>query len=148
NPSHKFLFLRLKCFNNSPMSTKLIFDPEEAKSLKCPFTFFIKLLSGKKTDFKHEPYSAKNLQAIYAKVYDQNTLKTLNLLTADALKKENEKYASQYPKLKPNKDLEDYIDQYVSEYYFKSFRQVFHILSTNEQLLHRIKISENRFHNL
>ncbi|NEN23268.1 DEAD/DEAH box helicase [Cryomorpha ignava] len=90
----------------------------------------------------------KNLQAIYSKDYDQNTLKTLALLTVDELNKEEKKYASHYRQLKPRRDLEDYIDQYLSEYYFNSFRQVFHILSANQQLYHRIKISEKRYRNL
>lgn len=130
------------------MSAKLIFDPEAIKSLKCPFTFFIKVVSGKKTDFQHESYSAKNLKAIYSNHYDQNTLKTLNLLTTNELNKEKKKYANQYRQLKPRRDLDDYIDQYLSDYYSKSFRQIFHIISTNQQLYHRIKIAEKRFKNL
>src|SRR5699024_8353721 len=107
------------------MATQLIFDPAAAGSLKCPFTFFIKLQSGKNTKFQHETYSAKNLQAIYSGHYDQNTLKTLKLLTAEQLNKEKKKYISQYRQLKPGKDLEDYIEHYLSKYYFESFRQIF-----------------------
>lgn len=130
------------------MSAKLTFDPELVKSLKCPFTILIKLHSGKKTDFNHEPYSLKNLISFYSKVYDQNTLKKLALLSADKLRDEKKKIASQYAKLKPRRDLEDYVDQYLSEYYFKSFRQVFSILSASELLYHRLKVSEKRFRNI
>ncbi len=130
------------------MSIQLIFDPAAVGSLKCPFTFLIKLQSGKNTTFQHEPYSVKNLQAIYSEDYDQNTLKILSLLTAVELNKEKKKYASHYQQLRPKKELEDYIEQYLSEYYFKSFRQVFHIFSANQQLYHKIKVGQKRFKNL
>lgn len=131
------------------MNAQLVFDPAKITSLQCPFTLIIKQTSGKDIKYQHEPYSEKNLKSIYSKDYDQNTLKILSSLTAGELKKEEKKYASHYRQLNPKKNLEDYIEKYLSEYYFKSFRQIFNIFSTTvHQPYRKIKVGEKRYKNL
>lgn len=127
------------------MPVQLIFDPEKEKSLQCPFTFFIKPNSDKNTKAQYEPYSEENLNSVYVKDYDQYSRDTLALLTAEDLKLEEKKHAFHYRKLNPKKTIEDYIEKYLSEYYFKSLRQVFNILSTDQDLYHKIKVGEKRY---
>lgn len=127
------------------MSVHLIFDPEKVRSLQCPFTFFIKPTSGKNKKPKYEPYSVKNLHSLYNKDYGQNKLSVLTALTAEQLKLEVKWHEASYRRLNPRKSLEDYVENYLSEYYFKSLRQVFTILSKNQQLYHKIKIDEKRY---
>lgn len=130
------------------MSAQLIFDPSKLTFLQCPFTFFIKDTSGKEVKFEYQEYTDENLQSIYAEDYDQDSLKIFAKLTADELKKEENKYISHYHKLNPKKDLVDYIEKYLSDYYFKSFHQIFNILSRNQKLYHKIQTGEKRFKNL
>ena len=130
------------------MTAQLIFDPAKKKSLQCPFTFFKKQTSGKGNKIQYEPYSKESLQNFCSDDYDENTLKTLALLTSSGLKKEESKHADNYRKLNPDKNLEDYIKKYLAEYYFNAFRQSFNILSGNQQLHHKKKIGEKRYINL
>lgn len=104
------------------MSAQLIFEPAKEMALQCPFSFILKTTSGKDTKFQHAPYSKENLQDIYSNDYNQITLKILALLSARQLKKEEEKYASNYRKLHPRIAMKDYIEKYLLEYYFKSLR--------------------------
>lgn len=130
------------------MATQLIFDPAKIKSLQCPFTFFVKLKSGKNTKIHYEPYSEKNLEIFYFKDYDKTAVKTLALLTSGKLNKEKKKFTSHYHRLNLKKDLNDYIDKYLSEYYYKSFRKIFAVLTNNQKLYHKIQIGQKRYRNL
>jgi len=116
------------------MSAQLIFYPFKQKSFNCPFTFLIKDSLGKKVIFEYHEYPEESLQSIFTKDYDVNSLKILAMLTDDALSKESKKHESDYRKLRPNKDKSDYVKKYVSDYYFKSFRPIFNILSKNPKL--------------
>lgn len=130
------------------MTTQLIFDPAKVKALKCPFTFFVKLKSGKGTRFQNELYSEENLDDFYFKGYSKPDLKTLALLTSKKLNKEKSKIAYSHEKLKLKKDLNDYVEKYLSTYYYKSFREIFAVLTSNRTLYHKIKIGEKRYKNL
>src|SRR5690606_27350395 len=130
------------------MSVQLIFDPTKVASLQCPFTFLIKTTSAKGVGYSYEEYSDESIQCNYGKEYDENALKVLALLTQVELKFEKNKYKSHYRKLNLKSGIEGYAKKYVSEYYLKSFRQIFNILAANQRLYHKIQIEENRYANL
>ena len=88
------------------------------------------------------------MQSIFAKDYDVNSLRILASLTDDALSKESKKHESDYRKLRPNKEKSEYVKKYMSDYYFKSFRPIFNILSKNQKIHHKVKSGEKRFKNL
>lgn len=127
------------------MSVYLVFDPEKVRSLKCPFTFFVKPTSEKDKKPSYQPYSDKNLYALYNKKFGQDKLGVLTALTAEQLKLEVKWYKASYQRLNPRKSLEDYIENHLSEYYFKYLRLTFNILSTNPQLYHKIQVDEKRY---
>lgn len=130
------------------MSSQLLFDPSKERLLRCPFSFFIKPTSAKDGKFEYAPFSEENLYSIYLRNHDRNALEVLASLTTGNLNKEEEKQASHYRRLNLKTSEEDYIEKYLLDYYFKSFRQVFNILSTDQHLYHKIKIAEKRYRNL
>src|SRR5690606_28229715 len=130
------------------MSAQLIFDPIKVASLKCPFTFLIKTTSKKDVKFKYEAYTVENIYTIYEKNYDQNTLNVLALLTEGQLKNEKNRFKSHYRKLNLKSGIEQYTRKYLMEYYLKSFRQIFNVLSKKQRLYHKIKVEKNRYTNL
>src|SRR5690606_14054786 len=116
------------------MSAQLIFDPTKVASLKCPFTFLIKTTSKKEVKFKYEAYTVENIHSVYEKDYDQNTRNVLGLLTEGQLKNEKSRFKSHYRKLNLKSGIEQYTRKYLMEYYLKSFRQIFNVLSEKQRL--------------
>src|SRR5699024_9540855 len=79
--------------------------------------------------------------------YNQNSRNILSLLTQKRLNSEKKDFSVNHGLLNPKMDLEGYIDKYLSEYYYRSMRQIFRVLAS-AKLYHKIQVGQKRYRNL
>lgn len=123
----------------------LIFEPEKVKQLACPFSIFISVGSGKDRKLQIIPFETTNLSLVAG--LNKPLIMSMSAMTSKAINAEKKTYQNHHKKLNLKKDVNEYVEKHLSDYYYKNFQKIFQVLGNNKNLYHKIEIGEKRYKN-
>ena len=124
------------------MNNHLLFDPEKFVRSEVPFSWFtIRDGEGKKT-IDYTLYTLDSLSALY----NAESFRPLKLLAEENVANQKKQIVSNYHKVKLNSSETEYVNKYLSQYFFESFRKTAGVLPKIKPY-HKIRTSKNGFTN-
>lgn len=124
------------------MKKNILFEPQKIVTNQAPLILYEKEILLKKTNIVYTELNLKSLE----KLSGGKTLNSLALLSEASIKVKKNQFNSNYVSLKLNSCKETYINKYLSQYLFESFRKAFPVLSKLKPY-HKLKTSSTSYTN-